>query len=200
MIESISAYIKNVAILLVFITFIGIILPSGKYKNYIDLVLGLVLIVVMLKPALNIFSKGNGIDIPREFYKNAVGDYTMSDYENIHNDMVDKSFNSLLKQQADSLITPHNYKVSELDIRYDQLSYEIYNMHLYIYKTDNKKTGLIEIEPVTIRLPSANKENEENSDPEIKNIKNIISDFYNVPVDNIYITVQKKNERMDTRE
>lgn len=49
-------YLRNLAMYLIFDAFIGIILPSDKYKKYISLVSGFILILIMLTPINNLFS------------------------------------------------------------------------------------------------------------------------------------------------
>jgi stage III sporulation protein AF len=58
MLNLILEYTKNISIYLIFDAFIGIITPSNKYKKYISLISGLILILMMLAP-INKFSQVN---------------------------------------------------------------------------------------------------------------------------------------------
>ena len=49
-------YTRQIALYLIFDFFIGIILPNEKYKKYISLVSGFILILIMLSPIQKFFS------------------------------------------------------------------------------------------------------------------------------------------------
>ncbi len=56
--ESIREYARQISLYLIFDSVVGIILPTGKYKKYISLVSGLILILIMVKPINNILMRG----------------------------------------------------------------------------------------------------------------------------------------------
>ncbi|MCL2350256.1 MAG: stage III sporulation protein AF, partial [Defluviitaleaceae bacterium] len=47
---ALSEYIRNLAVFLIFASFISIISPGKKYEQYINLVLGIILIFVIIAP------------------------------------------------------------------------------------------------------------------------------------------------------
>lgn len=49
-------YIKNIAIFLIFSTFVMVIIPNSKYKNYINLALGFVMIFLVISPIQSLLS------------------------------------------------------------------------------------------------------------------------------------------------
>ena len=53
MIRSLSAYIKIIASFLIFSAFVEIILPDTKFRKYIMMVCGLIMISVMISPVFN---------------------------------------------------------------------------------------------------------------------------------------------------
>lgn len=56
--ESIREYARQISLYLIFDSVVGIILPTSKYKKYISLVSGLILILIMVKPINNILMGG----------------------------------------------------------------------------------------------------------------------------------------------
>lgn len=56
--ESIREYARQISLYLIFDSVVGIILPTSKYKKYISLVSGLILILIMVKPINNILMRG----------------------------------------------------------------------------------------------------------------------------------------------
>ena len=48
--DMLSEYIKDIAVFVVFSASVQMLIPNGKFKPYIELVLGIILVFVMLKP------------------------------------------------------------------------------------------------------------------------------------------------------
>lgn len=61
-----SIYVRNLAIFILFMTFVGIVSPSGKYKNYINLVMGFVFMFLMISPIVNLISSWDNVLINNE--------------------------------------------------------------------------------------------------------------------------------------
>lgn len=147
-------------------TLVEIILPDGKYRSYIKLVLGFVLIIVIISPINKLMNNklelnilGNDIQIS----KNIIDD-EKEIYDKKQKELIFKEFNNKLEKQIIMLI--NNYAdVNEVNIYY-------------------KNTECVEIDEISIVI---------SNETDNEKIKNMISDFYNLPVDNIYITVQKKS-------
>jgi len=58
--EEIGDYIRNIAMFLIFSSFVGIIMPGEKYKQYVDLALGIILILVIIAPLGNVITALGG--------------------------------------------------------------------------------------------------------------------------------------------
>lgn len=54
MIAAMSDYIRNLAIFLLFMSFMGMVTPDGKIKKYLNLVMGFVLLFLMASPVLQL--------------------------------------------------------------------------------------------------------------------------------------------------
>ena len=57
MIEALKTWVVNITVAIFFITAVEMILPDNNMKKYAKFVLGLMLIVVMIKPIIKIFDK-----------------------------------------------------------------------------------------------------------------------------------------------
>ncbi len=214
MLDYISDYIKNITLFLVFITFIGIILPSNKYKNYISIVLGLILIFVIITPITSfLFGNSNSYEdflnkLELEVNAQAL-DTQEQKYQNLKNDMIKQNYIELIKRQVGTIISNNNFVINDFCIDYVEETGEIKTMNITveyiesIEEVEPTSKPFIRIEPVEVnpKLPiqitegnnNINSELNMQYSEEIKNLKYAISDFYNLPIDNIYITVQKKN-------
>ncbi len=63
MLEAFSAYIKNIAVFLLFAAFAEMLMPENNFKKYISLVMGLILLSTVAKPMLLIFQKGADMEL-----------------------------------------------------------------------------------------------------------------------------------------
>lgn len=197
MINSFSSYIKEIAFFLIFMIFIEIILPQSKYRNYINLVLGLLLIFIMIKPVNILLAKFNTsidseiINKTIEIDKNAI-EKEKQYYTEKQKELIFNNFNENLKKQLTSILNNYAY-VNDVNFEIDYENLKINDIYVDIsYEQKAEKEKFIRIKPVIINDDTLKDEKNE-EDEKIKNIKNIISDFYNLSVDNIHITVQKKN-------
>jgi len=62
MLGAFSAYIKNIAVFILFAAFAELIMPENNFKKYISMVMGLLLITAVLKPMLLVFQKGTDLE------------------------------------------------------------------------------------------------------------------------------------------
>lgn len=62
MLGAFSAYIKNIAVFILFAAFAELIMPENNFKKYISMVMGLLLITAILKPMLLVFQKGTDLE------------------------------------------------------------------------------------------------------------------------------------------
>ena len=58
MIGTIAAYIKTITALTIFSAFVGIMMPDGNFRKYVELVLGIFVLTAVLSPLLHIFNGG----------------------------------------------------------------------------------------------------------------------------------------------
>lgn len=201
MLGAISHYIKNIAVFLVFVSFVGIILPNTKYKNYINIVMGFILIFIMLEPVTRLlYGKDNPMDsvmlnMELELEKNIVNNESQY-YDDMKNQMIMENFNVLIKQQVENILEQEGYRVSDFQLTCIENTGEIQTLVLTVSKETVEPTAkpFVRIESVKIET-SKRKENPTaaigEEDPEIKNVKNKISDFYNLSKDNIHVNIQK---------
>ncbi|MDR1000540.1 MAG: stage III sporulation protein AF [Clostridiales bacterium] len=182
-------FAASLAYFLIFGAFAGLILPDTKYRKYVEICLGFVFIIMMLnpitklintrQPPINQLFEGldkrlNDIEIP--------GD--LAEYEQKNRDMLLKSFNEQLTAQLAGFCGDENYEIIDAQARLaDDWSIERLDITVRPKTTERP---FIYIEPVK---PFA--ANDDIDDPGISKIKNNVSDFYGVHINNIYITVTK---------
>lgn len=177
-------YIRNIIIFLLFTSFLQIIMPNDRYKNYIQLVLGMILIFIMIKPAKDLFKNFEKIDFNKSYEETFITEYDEQKYVEIHNEMVYGLFEENIKAQIEKIIG-NKYKINSIEIKLEEDKY--YNV---VVTQINLILSKKEISKIYVRPFYETNENvEEATNVEENNIKKIISDFYNLNLDNIFITI-----------
>lgn len=100
MIKAFNAYIKIIASFLIFSAFVEIILPDTKFRKYIMMVCGLIMISVMISPIINMKIDSDadfGFDINTEEYEEIA-----EKYSGIHDELVREIYNDLASGESDS--------------------------------------------------------------------------------------------------
>ena len=99
MIKAFNAYIKIIASFLIFSAFVEIILPNTKFRKYIMILCGLIMISVMISPLINLKIDSDAafdFDINTEEYEEI-----SEKYSGIHDELVQEIYNDLASAQAD---------------------------------------------------------------------------------------------------
>lgn len=177
-------YVRNIVIFLLFTSFLQIIMPSERFKNYIQLVLGMILIFIMLQPVKEILKKFEKLDFKNKYEQTFEAEYDEEKYLQIKNDLVSSMFKENIQSQIEKIIGD-KYKVNSIDIKLGEDKY--YNViitEISLNLLKKEKSGIY-VKPFN----ETNKNKNEFNDLEKNNIKKTISDFYNLNLDNIFITI-----------
>ncbi len=207
MIEIFSDYIKNIALSIIFSVFISMLLPDNNFKKYIDIVLGFIIMIMVLNPVKDFVLKNDISFDLKVFNKSAEIENTLllnqkNLYEENQREIIIKTYKSKLNEQINELVSQStNLAVESINIEvnedFDSNNFaEIQKIELYINE-DNKvsnKNNIIMVDNIKIQN-NTNLHNEEisNRNDELeKKIESLISDFYKLNKDNIYIIVHTK--------
>ncbi|PKM79966.1 MAG: stage III sporulation protein AF [Firmicutes bacterium HGW-Firmicutes-13] len=113
MLEMVKHLIKNLIILVILASFLEIILPDNKFQPYIKLVVGIMIMISILNPLLQIF---NIIpDLEMEILKTGANYYENVDY--IDQEVIKHNQQLVVKEYKRRL----NNKISEIISKYRQL-------------------------------------------------------------------------------
>ncbi|MCL2376041.1 MAG: stage III sporulation protein AF [Defluviitaleaceae bacterium] len=198
--QMISEYIRNLAVFLIFTSFINIILPSNKYEPYINLVLGIILIFVITTPLVGIITtigggSGDFFSDAALQYDRAVMAQRIDDAGQAQIDAILATYTQSLTEQLTRIVENHGFTLHHAEFSIDtQDSFgEILSMYVTISE-DEMPPSFIRIDPVRIGIGINTRgeatQAEIAESPRIISLKNIISDFYNLSEDNIYIIKQ----------
>ena len=203
MIPAVTEYIKVLCVFIIFMSFAKIMIPA-KYKDYVNLALGFVLIFLMISPLTSLKGGkglGNMIDAAFSVERNIIRSQA-SAYDKVHTDAVLTEYKARLGDKLRSLAGDNGFSLIlyEFDVIEEGEDFgEITGVSLQVTQGEdgqNKaKRPIIRIErpnfePIRINAGKESAEPESDDDQEsckINSLKKIISDFYNLPIDNIYI-------------
>lgn len=179
-------YFQYLIWMMVFVIIIEMIFPDSSYRKYIKLVLSCILIYTMLSPIIG-FIKVDGQD-----YEGYVKKYQQL----LIADQTDEgSYEMALKKQQDYLRNMYEQSITayvegQFEVKVQQVAVSwqedaLYEIALTVgEKTENTRIGTIHIGDKSDSISG--------DEAVLKNkIKTCLSDFYNVQVCNIHITVQK---------
>ncbi len=158
----ITFYFRNIIIFLIFMNFIEIILPNKKYKNYMDFVLGLVLISIIVTPIVNLMNIKPNISFQ---------DTTKNAEQNIYTNETDYTkvlYENQLSTQFSTFLDTENIAYSDIKILTDE-NYIVNDISFNIIDDGSKDLSV--------------------ESSYTKNLKNEISNEYNVSLDNIHINI-----------
>ena len=195
--QIVSEYIRNIAVFLIFSSFIAIISPGKKFEPYINLVLGIILIFLVTIPlagVINAISGGSG-----DFFSDAALQHDravmaqhIEDAGQGQIDTIIETYTQSLTQQLSRIVSNHNFTLHHAEFSIDTGADfgAILTIHLTVGE-DDISDRLVRIDPVRI-TPAINTRgqptpSEIEESPRIISLKSAISDFYNLSQDNIYI-------------
>ena len=198
---ALSDYIRNLAMFLIFSSFISIISPGKKYEQYINLVLGIILIFILTAPlagVVNALSNSSG-DIFADInlaYDRAALARQISYADAANQDLILSIYKEGLTEQTRRLVENHGEFYLEeafFEIDVDENFGDILSIHLILSEVGVSQRFL-RIDPVRItpviggrgeRQAEAAESDVEN--PHILSLKNLLSSFYNLDKRNIIL-------------
>ncbi|MTI70185.1 MAG: stage III sporulation protein AF [Firmicutes bacterium] len=199
MINFLKDWSINIAIIAIFITILEIIIPKGSLKGYINVIIGLILIIVLINPFINLIS--NNIDIEKEVFAN-VNSYNEENsvvkesFKELQKDQIIKTYKEKVKKNIISLVESESkYKVENINITINLNENEkdfgkLMKLKLTLNKHREKNRSNIKIEDVEVNISETfnNKNYKLTND---KKILNILSDNLNIDSNNILIYINQ---------
>lgn len=214
MIEFLGNWTKNIVYVIIFVTFLEILLPNNSMRKYIRVVAGLFIIVVILTPITQLFDQNVKIqDALSKFYVEMEQIDIKNQKETLkeeQNEMTMKLYKEKIENQIKTQLE-ESIREIDVDVKVDVFTKpkeenfsQIKKVGIYVDKKKSQENENEEpfIEPIkrveigSNDRKSIKKEQEVEttiSSEQERKIKEIILDFYNVPLENISINKQKNN-------
>lgn len=191
--EYLVEWVKNIAVFYIIATLVKNLVPGEKYGKYIKLFLGIVLIVLILKPI------GKIVNLEGQ-YEKLLGDFT---YKTMSNELTGqlemsgqnrqqiiiseytKGIENEIKEYVDSLGAYCTDCSIEIDLNPESDRYGMISMvRLQVQRAESYNYRGINVDSIVIDSDTAG----EGSFLQVQ-IKNYVSDVYNLDRRNIYVNI-----------
>ena len=194
-----SNYVRNIAVFLIFASFVTIISPGKKYEQYINLVLGVILIFVVTAPLAGVIGAlaGGSGDIFRDIelsYDRAMLARQIESGGEAQLEMILAGYKDALTEQMGRIVRNHGeFELVgvEFDVDTGENFGQILAVRAVVTEATGGRTPFIHIDPVRIAIGvndrGGDRDREHVESPQIMSLKNAVSDFYNLDIENIIL-------------
>lgn len=196
MIEFLSSWAQGIIVAVIIATLIEMILPNGSSKKYVKVVIGMYILFTIVSPIIKkVGGKDinlNTINIEKYEQQIAKSDNTISrKFEDNNTRSIKDIYVSNLKADISAKLKEKGYEIDTSDIQIkDDENYTIEKITLKLIKTEQKqeKNNEIVINTVEIGNTISQKDSKTLSDDEKQEVKDYISETYDIDKKNINIS------------
>ena len=196
MIEFLSSWAQGIIVAVIIATLIEMILPNGSSKKYVKVVIGMYILFTIVSPIIKkVGGKDinlNTINIEKYEQQIAKSDNTISrKFEDNNARSIKDIYVSNLKADISAKLKEKGYEIDTSDIQIkDDENYTIEKITLKLIKMEQKqeKNNEIVINTVEIGNTISQKDSKTLSDDEEQEVKDYISETYDIDKKNINIS------------
>lgn len=205
MIEILKNWVINIVVIIFFVAFIEIMLPKSSMKRYVNMVLGLLIIIVLINPIIKFMA--NDIDIEREVFlniskqNNMYSDKDLKYVEAQNQNIVEMYKNKLKREITDFIELDEGYKIVEVNISIEENSKldnfgEIIGIEVYLEQITGEEPKNMSIKINEIEEIVVNKDRKNSivinktSSPGFEKMINSISSHYKLPKEKVVVILK----------
>lgn len=178
-----KSWITNIAMLVIFVTVVDMLIPDNKYRKYIDLVIGMLVMIAVIKPILGIITFGDRDILKISQIADTKFNYNIDDIQKKQDELIMKVYKENLANQISNYIkNKYGLNVNTVEVSLDDGNsvYAIKNINIKVNDISNQK--IRQVQKVILNQTLIDQQNEL-----IQNIRKDISLVYNLPIKNISI-------------
>ncbi|MCL1883136.1 MAG: stage III sporulation protein AF [Defluviitaleaceae bacterium] len=193
-------YLRNITYYLMFATVVGMVAPAGKYRKFVSLVLGFVLLLLMVQPLsafvddIPVSQWFGNLQIPED------SQFANSSYIDLWGEYLNAAFENQLEMQVASLLSKSGFSVHSVDFSYTN-DFEITSVSLSVSRKEvnpsSERVPFIQIKAPQFQPIRIGEQSQSDDCPHALAVKTLISEFYNLPKSHIHVNVNRTNERGD---
>ncbi len=204
--QEVYNWIKNIVIYMIINTIIMNLLGNKSYKKYVSIVSGMVLVLIVVSPLIKLlklednldyFLQSNDFAIESSDFKNQ-----LNQMEEEQSDTIFTEYKEKIKKQVEELLLTEQITLKSFHVVIDTMAGsstygEIKSMKITaVVREDDKEETKKRLQIDQIEIPRVSLDKKEETvtkkvpTPLEINIKNKLSDFYNIEQGNINISIQ----------
>ncbi|PWM76317.1 MAG: stage III sporulation protein AF [Clostridium sp.] len=196
MIEFLSSWAQGIIVAVIIATLIEMILPNSSSKKYVKVVIGMYILFTIVSPIIKKLGGKdinlNTIDIEKYEQQISKSDNTISrKFEDNNTRSIKDIYVSNLKADISAKLKEKGYEIDISDIQIkDDENYTIEKITLKLIKTEQKQEKNHEIVINTVEIGNAisQKDSKTLSDDDKQEVKDYISETYDIDKKNINIS------------
>lgn len=204
MIEGMKIWIKSIVTVIILVSFLELLMPEGKMKKYLNLILGFIIMLIILNPIINILNTTESLE--DEVFKLS-SDMNKKEYSFSSSNIEKKQRNQLKELYKARIKQDIEYRVeSKYDVKVEKVNIEIENStkekmgqikKLELIVNNNREKSSESAIPI-VKIDISDNENSKNIEKNSDSTENIdidlrekikddISNIYNLNNTNIMI-------------
>lgn len=195
MIEWLKDWANQIIVAIVIAIIFELIIPNGKNKKYIKMVINLYVLFVLLNPIVSKFNGISNLSLSDFDYKKYISEEnSIQTSSTVKSDEIIKStMENSIKQDIKNKLLSEGYKINSISIDIDNNNEKINSIRLSTEKkTEESNNTVSNIEVNKVEEVNINSENKKSTDSKIKkkeieNVKKIISEEYNISEEKIEV-------------
>lgn len=194
MITWFNSWAQGIILAVIIVTILEMILPEGKNKKYIKIVMGVYITFTIISPIMSKVT-GSNSDIDVSKYQALIeGNNVQStnSAQNINNQSIENLYLNTIKTDIKDVLNKEGYEGKKVDItaniNVEEEKADIYKIDIEATKKANDNS-IKKVNKIVIGNDTENNEEENNtlSNGEIKKLKKTLADKYEIEEEKIYI-------------
>lgn len=205
----IKNWVETIILVILATSILEMLMPNNHFKKYIQMVMGILIIFTIIRPVSSLFSKQIRYASTIETHDLQIEKYNIQNnqalnYSDVQKEQIVDMYESKLKSQAQDIVQRISHVegasvevVFNNNIDSKQFG-EIQKLNIMLPKQQEKNSNSsliqkVKIEKIQIGLKKVAESESHSKETanSIKELKNSLSDFYNLSPTNINISVQK---------
>lgn len=189
MVEFLVSWAEQIIIALIIIIMLEMIIPNSSYRKYIKIILGIFILYIIFNPIIK--NKTTNFDINQELQKqiNQANSIQVPTNTINYNNQIENVYKQKFKENITNNLKEKGYELEKItmDIQYQDDDIKTNKLELKISKAEENKN--IKVNKVKI-----SEERQEVNNQELEEIKQEISNKYNIDISKIFVESEKFND------
>lgn len=208
MLVALKQWVHNIAVFIIFYSIVKMVMPKTHYRKYVELILGLIFIIIVASPLINVMGMDNMLTMNIVKQELKISEASLKENQSYLNtkqqEIIEKEYKDLLREQLKRLVEEEGLYIDDytININKEQGKYgELEGIKLVLtdVETEGSIHGIDEIEEITIQVNEKKKEPDltpVNQEKQLlaSKVESMIADYYGMNKDGVQVQLIGKGE------